>query len=182
MAIEIPNTEPSSIVAGDTAKWTRTLADYPADDGWSLGYEAVNAGTRLAFQATADGADHAIVLSATTTATYAPGAYDWRARVTKGAEVFTVGTGRLQVLAAFDAAIDARSHARRTLEAIEATIEGRASSSTGEYEVAGRKLKYIPIADLLVLRDRYRREVASEDAAAGVGKGLSGRIQVRFGP
>ena len=75
------------------------------------------------------------------------------------------------------------SSLRPALEAIEATLSGRATSATAEYEIAGRRLKYIPLPELITLRDRYRMDVAREDAAAQVGNGLPDkrRVLVRFG-
>ena len=37
MAAEIPTTEPTSIIAGDTLAWTKSLADYEASL-WTLTY------------------------------------------------------------------------------------------------------------------------------------------------
>ena len=178
------NTEPSSLNAGDTARWLKTLPDYPASAGWVLGYELVNAATRIAFSSTAQDEAHLVNVPAATTAAWAPGAYQWRARVALGADVCTVATGQITIQPAFGAAVDARSHARRTLEAIEATLEGRATSATAEYQIAGRSMKYIPVPELITLRDRYRAEVRQEDAAArmAAGQGNPGRIYVRFGP
>lgn len=139
MTIETSNTEPVSIIPGDTVKWTRTLTDYSSSAGWALSYELLNAQHRYEIAATADGAVHRVVVSAQITQTYAPGSYDWRARVTNADEVYTVATGRLTVAPSFGAAGDVRSHARRTLEVIEAVLEGRATSATAEYEINGRQ-------------------------------------------
>ena len=68
--------------------------------------------------------------------------------------------------------LDARTHAEKTLEAIEAWIENH-DPAVAEYEIAGRRMKYIPIDQLLKMRDQYRREVR------GVG-GKSGRVYLRF--
>ena len=56
-------------------------------------------------------------------------------------------------------------------------------ASPSESAIAGRKLQRLSIPDLLTLRDRYKAEVAREDAAAQVGRGLplKNRIFVRFG-
>ena len=181
---DIPTLEPTTANAGDTWRWTRTLADYPASAGWALSYTLINGTTKITINASASGDAHAVTVSAATTAGYTAGTYDWRARVTKAGEVYTVGEGRLTVRNAYaGSTFDARSHARKTLEAIEAVIEGRASSSTLEYSIAGRSLKHIPAADLLALRDRYRAEVKREDAAAAVAAGLPDqrRVYVRFG-
>lgn len=180
----IPTSEPASLNAGDTARWLKALPSYPATDDWVLAYALVNAGQRIAFTATAQGSDHLVNVPAATTTAWAPGTYDYRASVIRAGDVFTVATGRITIEPAFGAAVDARSHARRTLQAIEATLEGRASSATAEYQIAGRQMKYIPVPELLTLRDRYRRDVRAEDAADRIKAGLGnpGRIYVRFGP
>lgn len=183
----ISQTEPLQIVAGDTAKWQKSLPDYPASALWVLSYALVRSGAApIVFSGTASGDVHAVTVAASTTAAWPAADYAWQAYVTQGSERYTVGEGRLTVRAGFAAAsasgIDARTQARRTLEAIEAVIEGRASSSTQEYQIAGRALKYIPIPELLALRDVYRRDVATEDKAAALaaGRGGAGRILVRM--
>jgi hypothetical protein len=181
----IPTIEPSLITAGDTLKWVKTLADYSAADGWVLSYVFINAAAKFSITATASGSDFAVTVAAATTAAYAAGAYDWRAQVSKSGEVYTVSTGRATVKPAFSVAtLDGRSQARTSLEAIEAMLQGRASSAVHEYEIAGRRLKYIPVPELLQLRDALRADVAREDTAARIASGLGDnrRIYVRFGP
>jgi hypothetical protein len=87
---DIPTIEPSSANAGDTWRWTRTLADYPASAGWALSYTLINAAAKITINATASGDDHAVTVAAATTGGYAAGTYDWRARVTRTGEVFTM--------------------------------------------------------------------------------------------
>ena len=46
MAATIPTKEPLTIRAGDTIKWTKSLDDYKASEGWTLKYAfRGNAGT-----------------------------------------------------------------------------------------------------------------------------------------
>lgn len=180
---DIPTTEPLELRAGDTWQWTRSLADYPASAGWSLAYVFINAAAKISISASASGDDHAVTVAAATTANYAAGNYDWIARASKSGQVFTVGAGRITILPSLAASTaDLRTHARKVLEAIEAVLEGRASQDVLEYQIAGRSLKRIPLADLLTLRDRYRAEVAREDAANRVALGLPDRrrVFVRF--
>jgi len=183
MAPPIQTTEPVSLTAGDTAKWLKSLPDYPASDGWLLSYTLVNAAQRITFAAGAQGDDHLVNVSAATTTEWTAGDYSLRASVSKSGEVYTTLTGRITIAPAFGAPQDARSQARRTLEAINATLEGRATSATAEYEIAGRKIKYISMPELLTLRDRLMRDVADEDAASNAAAGMpgKGRIYVRFG-
>lgn len=182
MAYSNPTTEPASIRAGETAQWTKSLADFPTTEGWTLTYEIVSAAQRYTFNASASGADYLISVSAATTVNWVAGDYLWAAKVTKAGEVHQVSEGAIVIKPSFGAAVDARGHARKTLDALEAWIEGR-DIAVAEYEVAGRRLKTIPIEQLLVLRDRYRRDVRAEDDATRAAAGLPSRnkLLVRFG-
>lgn len=183
MAAITPTTEPTSLLAGDTAKWLKTVADYPASEGWALSYTLVSAATRITFNATASGDDYLVNVIASTTAGWAPGAYEWRAQVSKAGEVFTVATGSIAVQPSFGSAVDGRSHARKALANIEAYLENAGNLSAAMYEIAGRKLQRINLPELLALRDKYKGEVAREDAAANIARGLPDkrRVMVRFG-
>lgn len=184
MAALTPTQEPANLTAGDTAKWLKTLRDGPANEGWLLTYTLVSAAQRYTFTAAPSGADHLVTVSAATTATWEAGAYQWRSQVSKDGEIYTVGSGTITVQNNFATATDARSHARKALANIEAYLENSANLSAASYEIAGRKLHRFGIPELLTLRDRYRAEVAREDAAANVGRGLPDRrrVLVRFGP
>jgi hypothetical protein len=175
MAHLVPDTLPDTLRAGDTATWRRTLADYPATDGWSLSYVLVKTGAQITIAAAADGLAHLVTVAVGTTAAWAPGRYTWQERVSKSGATYTTGAGMVEILASFAAAtsgLDARNHAEKTLAALEAWIEGH-DLSVAEYQIAGRSMKYIAIADLLKLRDTYRREVRGQS-------GKSGRVYLRF--
>ena len=185
-----PTTEPDRLIAGDTAKWLKTLADYPATDGWALSYVLANTSGAITILASASGADHLVNVSAGTTNGWNAGTYQMRARVSKAGEVYTIATQSIVIEPAFSTAIDARSNARKILEAVEAALLGTATANMLEYEIAGRRLKRYSLPDLLALRDRMRLEVRGEDAAnaaqnaAASGNDLAagrGRIYVRFG-
>ena len=188
MAADIPTTEPAELRAGDTWKWTKTLADYAASAGWTLKYRFKNASAGFEITASAAGDDYSVTVAAATTTAYAAGSYDWIGWVEGGSsEKYTVGTGVATVLPDLrsglaSAALDARSHARKALAAIEAWIESR-DPGVGEYEIAGRRMNYIPLTDLLKLRQHYKAEVAAEDRALKIARGESvaaGRIQFRL--
>jgi len=127
----------------------------------------------------ADGDDFIFTLSATDTATLTAGAYKYAEILTKAGEQYEGARGELEILPdlATQAAGDVRSHARTVLEAIEAVIEGRATKDQMSYQIAGRSLALTPIADLLLLHDRYDSEVRAEQTAAQLG---DRRIRLRF--
>ena len=179
MSAPIPTTEPATLRAGDSASWQISDPDYPASAGWGLTYTFINAAGKFSITSTASGDDHLVHKLPAVTALYVAGAYAWQCVVANGTDAYTIRQGSIEVLPSFaaTATFDGRSHAQKTLDALEAWIEGH-DMSVAEYEIAGRRMKYIPIGDLLKLRDQYRREVRSEQAASGAGK--SGRVYLRF--
>ena len=94
---------PSQLIAGDTATWTDSLADYPADDSWVLKYRLTaidSTGGTISLTAAASGSDHVSTITAATSAVWVPGGYSWAAWVEgAGSTVFTVEAGIVTVLA-----------------------------------------------------------------------------------
>lgn len=184
---DIPTTEPSVVTAGDTLAWTKSLSDYSASAGWVLSYRLINAAGKYDITATASGADHAVTVAAATSATYTPGWYDWQAVVTKAAERYTVGSGRMQVLpnlAAQSAGYDDRSQARKILELLLTAYESAATSRAYvfEYEIAGRRMKFNSKAEWIMEINFWKAQVAAEERAANINKGLGAgnKLLVRF--
>lgn len=189
MAYTIPEIEPLEVVAGDRVRWKRKdLSDYPASE-WTLTYylRGSGAGHQIDLVAVADGSYFEIDEATTTTAGYIPGVYYWSAYVSKSGDRRFIGSGRLSIRpnpVDVTQPTDGRSHARRTLEAIEAVLERRATTDQQRYvmQAVGRSVDRMPIADLLKFRDQYAAEVRAEDQAAAVARGEgSGRnILFRF--
>lgn len=187
MTVSVPTTEPRELRAGMTWAWRREdLSDYPAPT-WTLTYwfkQLAAAGAKFSAVAAADGAAHAVSVAAATTAGYTADEYSWVAVASSGTESYEVDRGTLKLLPKYsaDAALDDRSHARKTLEAIEAVIENRATLDQQEYTIGSRSLKRMTIADLLALRDKYRGEVWAEEQAERVRNGQgSAKLVVRLG-
>jgi hypothetical protein len=178
----------NTLIAGDTLSTTVSLAAYPASQGYALTLRLIRRDANTAaieVAAVASGDDHVLTATAATTAGWAAGTYTWVQYVTKAAERYTVASGELRIKAdpaSAAAPYDDRSHARKVLAAIEAVIENRATSEEQEMSLQGRQLKFIPIADLLVLRDRYLTEVRAEEAADRLtsGRRPRNRLFVRF--
>lgn len=180
MSAAVPTLEPTSLIAGDSTAWTRSIADYLATDGWALSYVLLAHGkSPISITSTADGSAHAVSLDATTTAAFAPGVYHWTSMVTKGAERKTISAGTLEVKpnpATLDAAHDPRTHAEKCLAAIEAVLEGRMSDSIVEYQIGNRMAKKLPHSELIRLRSYYAAEVRRQR-----GGPRAVAIPVRFG-
>jgi len=183
---ETPRNEPATLRAGDTIAWTRAVPDYTADS-WTLKYQARGQAGGFTITAAADGAEYLVTVPAATSAAYPPGRYRWVAWVEAGSNKHTVATGEWDVLpdlrtADVGSPFDGRSQARRTLDAIEAVIENRATTDQMAYSIAGRSLQRMSVADLLLLRDRYKGMVQAEVAADRLASGMGGarRLLVRL--
>jgi hypothetical protein len=172
---------PSLITAGLSLKTEVVLDDYPAPT-WSL--RAILRGpAQIDLVSAAAGTGHLLSAGAAATANWTAGLYALSLRAASGDDVFEVEAGQVSVLADLVGVAnghDARGHAQRTLSAIEAVLEGRASKDQQSYTINGRSLLRTTIADLLLLRSTYRKEVQAE-RAGGRGRRLVGRqVRVRF--
>jgi len=173
---------PSEFIAGDTWRWTRDFADYPAGT-WTVTYYFENAAQTFNVAGVADGTSHDFTIAAATTADYKAGRYFWSARATDGSVVETITdeNGWLEVKTDPAAAgtRDRRSWARRVLDALEATLEGRASTDQMSMSLAGRSISRMSPSELMDWRDRMRAEVRTQEQ--GDKAGLGRDIRVRYG-
>lgn len=157
---------PQKITAGLTFESRLNLPDYPANE-WAVqlllrGPQSVD------IPAVVDGKTSVIRATAGVTGTWPAGDYWYSLRAMRGSDVVEVGSGQITImpdLATAGPGYTDKSHAQRTLEAIEAVIEKRASMDQERYRINNRELYRTPIADLLKLRDLYRLEVAREQQA-----------------
>lgn len=185
-AYTVPTSEPSVIVAGQTLKWEKSLSEYPASDGWTLTYEFRGAGSFTVTATTSsDGADYDIEVAKATTDSYPAGDYWWDAYVDDGTERWKVASGRAQVvedLADVNAPHDGRSFAAQMVDALEATMLGKASQDQMSMKVGDRELGRMSWQQLLQARAQFRAELAQEKAAERAALGLDAQtaVNVRF--
>ena len=172
-------TIPSSLTAGDTWSWTEDYGIYPADSWTALAYFE-NSAESFSVTATADGTAQEFAATSAETAVFVAGSYYVQVRVTDGSESFTVETGWCSVQAnpASDVKHDHRSWARRTLDAVEAFLEGNASTAQQAMSIAGRSISRWSLADLLKFRAELRGEVRAEEQGASAGSGRD--IKARY--
>lgn len=160
-----------SIFIGDTVKKQTNLDGYPPAD-YTLKYEI----GEITLTFLDDGINFTLstVLTGITT-----GDYNYRAVIINKVtlEKTTLLQGRVKIID-----LSYKSHARKVLDAIEATIEGTATQSQSEMTINGRSIKYFAPEQLLQLRRTYKREVANEEASDRimVGLGSKNKILVRF--
>lgn len=161
-----PTKEPASVTSGDTITWQIGLADYPAADGWTLKYRLLGSVGKIDIVSSPAGNDHLILVSATTSAGYPAGDYQFQKYVEKGTgsslQRFTLVGGKITVapnLSAASAATDTRSSVKRTLDAIDAVLEGRAGRDDLKYlintGISNRSLEREGREELMKMRGVY---------------------------
>lgn len=185
MSAPIPTSEPTQIRVGETLSFTRYLADFSPSDGWSLEYNFASAANDLIqLTSTASSGNHLVTATAATTSGWVPGDYFGTGMAVKSGEKHTIFEGWLKVkpdLASLQTGeADQRTQAKRILDAIEATIEGRAGHDILNSTIEGTQIQRMTAEDLLKFRDRYAAIVAAETAKAS-GKNRR-RVLTQFTP
>lgn len=158
---------PERISAGLTLDKSVVLTAYPAS-AWALTVSMRGPGS-IDIEAEQNGENYRLLVPASITEDWEAGRYWYSARVSDQAgNKFEVESGEVVIepdLASASAGYENYSHAERVLSAIEAVLEKRATRDQEKYVINNRELWRTPIADLLVLRDRYRSQVRMERKA-----------------
>ena len=173
MTPPIPTSEPGSIFAGDTIKFTKTLGDYPATDGWTLAYSFRGPSSFSDQTATASGSGYLVTIPVSVTTALAAGNYYWSARVSLAGEVHTVARGVLTVTLVAGAFV--QSHNEKMLAAINAALEGRVVADMQQYTIGGRMVTKIPFEKLMHYKGVYEAKVFRDRNPGKIG------VTVAFG-
>ena len=175
---------PETIYAGDSLSWAEPAGEYPTPT-WTMHY-AVRGASALDLTSTPSGSEHGFLATAAQTSALTPGQNSWQSFVTNLAgERYTISTGTLTVrpnLPAQFTGFDGRSHAQKVLDAIEATMEGRATKAQAVLQINNRQIQYLKPEELIKWRSFYKAEVAREKTAEKVAQGEEpgNRILTRF--
>ncbi|MBK7251942.1 MAG: hypothetical protein IPI06_14020 [Gammaproteobacteria bacterium] len=166
---------PAKIIAGDTLSLSIAAGDYTAgvlyleNTAASISVAGTLTGSAIEFKA-----------NAATTGAYSAGKYFASVRLNDGTVYETVETGWVEVVLDPAAAgnTDRRPWQRKVLDALEATILGKASQDQLSLSIAGRSLSRMSPSELMDWRDRLRREVAVEEAGSASGFGRFARVRL----
>jgi acyl-CoA reductase-like NAD-dependent aldehyde dehydrogenase len=178
--------EPEKIYAGTTVSWTIPAGDYDAAT-WTLTYTLISKDKETITITGADdgNGDHLVNASSATTANWLSGEYYWQRSVSDGASRHVTGTGRLQVYADYAAgALDPRSSAKITLDALNAVRENKATSDQLSMSISGRSISRMSWAEINDAVRHFQRLVDEEIAKEKDERGESTKsntVKVTFG-
>lgn len=162
------------VTLGRTLNFATSVADYLASAGWVLKIALVPraGGSTITLTSTAEGDDHRFQVSAATTGAWAAGTYDWESYVEKAGELYAVSRGTTVV-----AAVGARSSARIALDAANDALL-TFNPTVRRYSIAGREMEFADRAELVAYVQFLESQVAREENAERISKGLAGYRQV----
>ena len=182
--------EPTIIFAGDKVEWTESLSDYLPSAGWTLKYILINSLNRYTFESVADGNSHDITLTNATTADWVFGDYILQSYVehTDGT-IETISRISVTIKQNLITATtyDFRTHAKKTLDAINTAIEGIASQEVLSMQITTRggsskALQFLTMAEMIQAKNYYESlvnsELAQEKITAGIDPG--NKILIQF--
>lgn len=172
---------PKKIVAGNSVSWRQALSDFPAPT-WILYYHLINATGLITITAAADGADHLVEIAPSTSADYLAGDYEFQKVIKKSddSERYQIGSGSITVApdySANSAGLDARSFAKRTLDYLEALIEGKVQKDRANYSVHGRQLSAYSWEEIYKIYEDFKAQYAAELRKK---RGRSSTVKVTF--
>jgi hypothetical protein len=162
----IPTTVPTHFPAGTTVKFSRNLDDYQPADGWM--YTIYLNGLTQKFNKAATVDDEGvfqIVFDPADTASLVPGPFRYAERVSNSTtgETYDLTGDELVIVIEPNVASAAagvfNTWEERTLAIVEGAISGRLSADLQAYQIAGRSISKIPIAELRTIRGELRAAV-----------------------
>jgi predicted metalloendopeptidase len=181
---EILNTVPAEIVAGMSYEWEMTLVHPPAD-GFTAKMKIAGASTILTITATPtdDDASYSFRIAPADTTAWPTGEYFYQIWTEDGTDKWPEVEARLLVNSLISAAgHDARSVAKKIVDAIDALVLGRATSDQQSYVIGNRELVRLKFEELTPVRRYYAAIVDAEvrEARRKAGKSLWPSIKLKF--
>lgn len=139
---------PSKITAGTSVSWAVSLPDFPATEGWTLTYSLVYPSVQIVVTSTPSGDAHLFEIPLADSAEWTPGKYSWQSHISNGTERYLIDSGSVEILADYAAATagsDTRTWLDKAIEALQASIAGRASKTQMTQVVAGVQVQHMTL-------------------------------------
>jgi hypothetical protein len=152
---------PSAIRAGDTVRFTRGFADFPAADSWTARFSVAGA-SKAGVDGSASGNDFLFELTPAITAGLLPGTYAYQITATKAGARYTAEVGTLTIEPDIQASTaGALQHQdERELAMLNQELLARAQSDHTEYTIGDRSLKRETLESLRQWRNELRARIA----------------------
>lgn len=167
---------PDEITAGDTLDFYPVVSsDYnPSTD--VLTFVFAKAGEQITFNATEDSGAYRVLQQPATTNAWEPGEYRYAAYMQVGSDRYTLDEGTVTIkpnLVDQTTGHDGRSHVKKVLEALEATIERKATRDQSALAIEGQSISRMSPEEILKWYNHYQILYKQELQAEKIKKGLN---------
>lgn len=178
---------PQEINQGDYSTWLMSFSEYPVTE-FNLSLYLVSLVGNATLATTKESENFKVELTSPTSSTLLPGIYQVYGIFTTiaTAQRKTVEIGKIEVKpdVLLMTTKDTSSQAKRTLDAVNAVIEKRATFDQQSYTIEGRQLNRMTIKDLIYFKEYYenivKNEERVEDKKNGKKTNKKSTIYVRF--
>lgn len=182
----IPDVVPDHFPAGTTVKFTRSFGDFQPSDGWTYTIYLNGLTQKFNKAATILNNIFQIQFDPSDTASLNPGPFRYAERLTNS------GTGEVYDLTGDELVINIEpnvataaagafnSWEEQTLAVVEAAIRGRLTADIQAYQIAGRSVSKIPIAELRTIRGELRAAIWRQNNPGQLG--IPYRVQFDLEP
>lgn len=184
-----PEGEPTQIVVGDFIQWKKSdiVEDYPTATHSAEYVARITGGgfNEIKLAGTEATGYYLFTADSDTSSDFAVGRYHWQLEITETASGnrLVIERGEFEAIPDLDVnQSDPRTHSDIMLAKIETILEGKADSDVGSYSIAGRSLTKMSFDELMIARDRYKREVLQHRREELIkrGKASANTVKVRF--
>jgi hypothetical protein len=165
---------PDSLYGGLSADRKYIFPDYPASAGWSVKARLIGGTEPVeipAENAACVGNEWRLTVPASLTNNLASGNYTLMVIAFNATHEHLAAKDHVRFFASTET--DLRSQNRRTLDALNAMLEGKATRDQTSLSINGRSISRMSWPELLAARDNIARQVQAEEAR------LSGRSRVK---
>jgi len=150
---------PAKITAGTSVSWLISLPSFPATEGWTLTYTLVSLSVQVQVTSTPSGDDHLFEIPFSESSDYIPGKYAFQTHAANATERYQVDAGEVEIEADFAGSttgVDTRDWLTVAIEALQASIAGRASKTQMVQLVAGVQIQHMTLADQISALERLK--------------------------
>lgn len=181
-------TIPNQIRVGNTVEFCQTAYDSIGNQltsgaGYTLYFVMSNATSQISVSSTTENEQgYLFQIPYTVTSGWTAGNYTAVVYAQDGTNRYEQASSSISVLPSLSVAVDSRSIARQTLDALDAAILGQASSNQLSMSIAGRSISRMSLEELIKAKGRFDFIVKSEDnlQAMKAGKVSSNTIITRI--
>ena len=174
---------PANLVVGCSLIGTVAADAYPADEGWRVEYALRSDVTSYTFSSAAanDGVSHLYSVPFARTGTWTPGDYRYAAYAEGPDQRYQIAFGNIEIVGDGVTTAITQSHARIMLAAINAALEGNASSLVLSNTLPdGAQLTYCTPDQLIKWRSYYQQLVDAEEVKETISSGAANPNVISF--